>query len=96
MENLTIYGLQNNISFCESQGLAKCFQAYAENCTNDDIFEIGFNPNSGFTYIALEIGITICSMLGREVEFLVTDNETGNEHFFNNYEAANKFLQLNY
>jgi hypothetical protein len=96
MENLIIHGLQNNICFCEAQGISNCFQAYAENCTNEDILGIGFNSNSGYTYIALEIGITICSMLGRKVEFLVTDNETGDEHFFNDYDSANKFLQLNY
>jgi hypothetical protein len=92
-KNLTIYGLNENIAFCEAQGLSKCFQAYADNCAGEDIMQIGFNSNSGYVYIALEFNcISICSMLGREVEFLVTNFEDGEETFFNTYEEAEEFL----
>jgi hypothetical protein len=85
---MEIQGLKQSIAFCEAQGLSKCFQAYADNCAGEDILEVGFNPNSGYTYIALENGVSICSMLGREVEYLVTNFNTGNEYFFNSYEQA--------
>jgi hypothetical protein len=86
---LQINNLQDTISFCEAQGLAKCFQAYADQCAGETILDIGFNPNSGYTYIALEhSSVTIASMLGRDVEYIVYDFETGEETFFNSYEEA--------
>lgn len=87
---LTINGLNDQIAFCEAQGLAKCFQAYADECSREYIMDggIGFNSNSGYVYIALENGISICSMLGRDVEFLVTDFETGEENFYQSYNKA--------
>jgi hypothetical protein len=89
MENqLTIHGLNENIAYCEAIGLSKCFEAYAECC--EDIMQdgIGFNPNSGYVYIALENGVTICSMFGRRVSYLVTDFEDGTETFYDNYTQA--------
>ena len=50
--------------------------------------QVGFNSNSGYVYIALENGISICSMLGRDVEYLVTDFNDGEEHFLDSYEEA--------
>ena len=87
---LTIFGLSESIAFCEAQGLSNCFQAYADNCAGENIMEggIGFNPNSGYVYIALDNGVSICSMLGREVEYLVTNFENGEESFFDTYEEA--------
>lgn len=96
MENLTIYNLTNeSICFCEAQGLSKVFQAYADFCTGEEIMEggIGFNPNSGIVYIALENGVSICSMLGRNVTYLVTDFETGEELFYNHYDHALEGLE---
>ena len=77
------------ICACEASGLAKCFEAYAENCAGESIFEIGFNPNSGYTYIALEENcISICSHMGDRVSYLVTDFDNGNETFYDNYTLA--------
>jgi hypothetical protein len=87
-QSLTIYGLNESIAFCEAQGLAKCFQDYADNCAGEDIMQVGFNPNSGYVYIALENGVSICSMLGREVEYLTTNFDNGEETFFDSYEIA--------
>lgn len=89
---ITIYGLDsNNLTYCESIGLSKCFTAYS--CIKEDIMEggIGFNPNSGYVYIALENGISICSNMGRDIEYLVTDFNNGEEYFFDTYEEAEKF-----
>lgn len=80
-----------SVAYCEAQGLALCFSAYAEHSAGEDILEIGFNSNSGYVYIALENGISICSMLGREVEFLVTDFNDGHEYFFPTYHEAETF-----
>lgn len=91
--NLEFYGFSNSIAFCEAQGLAKCFQAYADECAGTDIMSVGFNPNSGYVYIALMDGVQICSMLGRGVEFVVTDFETGEEFFFDTYEEATQYEQ---
>ena len=85
---MVINGISLNIAYCEAQGLAKCFQAYADNCVAEDIMDVGFNHNSGYTYIALENGITICSMLGGDVEFLVTDFGDGEEFFYDTYKEA--------
>ena len=86
---LTLNGLNENIAYCEAMGLSKCFEAYANYFSGDTIFEVGFNPNSGYVYIALEeTQISICSMLGRAVEYLITDFEDGTELFFDTYQEA--------
>jgi len=82
--------LTNNIAYCEAMGLSNCFKAYADNASGEYIENIGFNPNSGYIYIYIENGISICSILGREVEYLVTDPESGEEIFLETYiEALN-------
>lgn len=88
--SIEIHGLSGSLAYCEAQGLANCFSAYAENCAGE-YMQIGFNPNSGYTYIAIENGITICSMLGRDVEYLVTNYENGEEYFFDTYHEAETF-----
>ena len=87
-KSIEIYGCGESIAFCEAQGLSKCFQAYADNCAGEYIMTIGFNPNSGYTYIALENGLQICSILGSDVEYLITDFEDGEENFYESFELA--------
>lgn len=90
-ETLTIHGInEEGPAYCEAQGLAKVFQAYADFCVNEEIMYsgVGFNPNSGYVYIALENGISICSNMGQDVEFLVTNFDNGQEYFYNSYEEA--------
>ena len=86
--NITINGISGSIAYCEAKGLSKVFMAYANECTRMEIMEVGFNPNSGYVYIALEDGISICSNLGNDVEFLVTDFNNGEETFYNSYKEA--------
>jgi hypothetical protein len=90
---LTINGLEHNICYCEAKGLSLCFAAYSDYAIGECIMEggIGFNPNSGYTYIALENGISICSMMGGVCEYLVTDFNDGIENFFDTYEEAETF-----
>jgi hypothetical protein len=85
--------LESYLAYCEAKGLGKCFLQYAENCSMEDIMEIGFNPNSGYVYIALENGISICSRLGKDVEFLVTNFDTGEETFFEFYNESIEFFE---
>ena len=83
---------QDFICAIEAQGLAKCFQAYSENCSGCDIMQIGFNPDSGIVYIALEMEpIQICSNMGQDVQYVYTDLYDGEEFFFDTYEEAVKF-----
>ena len=90
-ENLTIHGFSREaISYCESIGLSNCFKEYAS--IGEYIMQIGFNSNSGYVYIALENGITICSCMGGAVEYLVTNPENGEETFFDYYGEAEQFI----
>lgn len=90
METIQINGLSGSIAYCEAQGLSNVFGAYAEECAGEEIMEVGFNPNSGYVYIALENGVSICSSMGQGVEFLVTNFESGEETFFESYYEAQK------
>lgn len=92
MESIQINGLSGSIAYCEAQGLSNVFGAYAEECAGEEIMEVGFNPNSGYVYIALENGVQICSCMGQDVEFLVTNFESGEETFFESYYEAEKSL----
>jgi hypothetical protein len=85
---IEITGISNAIAYCEAKGLSKVFMAYANECTRMEIMAVGFNPNSGYVYIALEDGISMCSNLGNDVEFLVTDFNNGEETFYNSYKEA--------
>ena len=90
---IQIHGLES-FTYCETMGLSKCFKALAE-IDNKYVMDdcIGFNANSGYVYIALEDGITIASMLGRDVEYIVTDYNDGEEFFFDTYKEAEAKLQ---
>ena len=93
-QNLTINGLSDSICYYEAQGLGLCFSAYADNSAGEDILEIGFNQNSGYVYIALENGVSICCAFGRGVVYLVSDYTNGNEHFFDSYHEAETFQPI--
>jgi hypothetical protein len=84
--------MENSFAYLESIGKSKIWKAYADNFANEDILEEGFNPNSGYIYIALENGITICRCVGQYVEYIVFDNETENELILDNYEELETYL----
>ena len=85
---MEIHGLKDSIAYCEAMGLSKVFKAYADECSREDIMEIGFNPNSGYVYIASENGVQIASCMGQDVEYITTNFETGEETFYNSYQEA--------
>jgi hypothetical protein len=86
--SITINGIDGSIAHCEAKGFGKIFMAYANECPNEEIMAIGFNPHSGYVYIALENGVSICSCMGHQVDYLVTDTYNGNEEFFDTYKEA--------
>ena len=88
----------DNMHYCETVGLANCFTAIGKLLGHYliDVEAVGFNDNSGYVYIALDNGISICSMLGRDVEYLATCFDTGEEFFFDNYkDCLDKQHELN-
>lgn len=68
-------------------------QAYRDNCFGEEIMETGFNTSSGYVYIALENGVQIASCFGQSVDYIVYDFETGEEHFFDEYDEAITHLE---
>jgi hypothetical protein len=93
---LEMYGFDSWVSYYEALGLASVWTAYAKFSPNEDIMQIGFNNNSGFIYIALENGVTIASQFGKKAQYIVTDYNSGEEHFLETYKAAlNKLKSLN-
>ena len=91
METLTINNLQSP-AYLEAKGLSKVWGAYAEECASEEIMEVGFNPNSGYVYIALENGIQICSSFGQSVEYITFDPTGENEMFFDNFQDIVEYL----
>jgi hypothetical protein len=85
---IEITGIGNSIAHCEAKGLGLIFQAYANQCANEEIMGVGFNANSGYVYIALENGISICSCMGHQVDYLVTNFYNGEETFYDTYQEA--------
>lgn len=80
--------LINKLGTSDIRSLELVLKAYRQNAHCEEIEDIGFNENSGYVYIYLENGISICSCFGYDVEYLVTDFETGDETFFEDYDEA--------
>ena len=79
------------LAYLEAKGLSKCFEAYADYFSREQILEIGFNANSGYVYIALECDtVSIASLCGGDVEFIYTDPNTGEETFYDTFECYEK------
>ena len=86
----------DNMGSLDKKSLELVWKAYNDTRLNEDIFEIGFNLDSGYVYIALENNISIASCFGQSVDFIVTDYENGDEFYFDTYnEAYNKLEKLN-
>ena len=94
--SIEIHGLDtNNLAYCEAIGLSKLFAHYAEQHAHDTIESIGFNCNSGYTYIALE-SYTLGSCVGGDVEYIISDFEDGQEYFLDTKEEAEaKLAEIN-
>jgi len=88
---MKLHNFNNSIAQCEALGLSKVFKAYSIYAQRDEIESIGFNENSGYVYISLDCNVSICSCMGQDVEYLVTNFETGKEHFFDDFTEAIQF-----
>ncbi len=84
---------QNSLAYLEAKGMSKVWEAYAENCAGEEIMEEGFNPNSGYVYIALENGITIASSFGQDVEFMAYDFDKDEEVSFYSFDELDNYLK---
>jgi hypothetical protein len=78
----------SGISFAEAQGLAKVFQAYADNCPGEEISEIAFNDQTGDVYIALINQIDIVSSFGQPVNYAYIDLMNDEVFEFSDYDIA--------
>lgn len=90
MENQIKFNL-NEMGSSDIQSMHLVIDAWKQ--INSDYKEImyegtGFNTMSGYVYIALENGISICSNFGQEVEYVVTNFDTGEEYFYETFEEA--------
>jgi hypothetical protein len=86
---------QTSFGYSDAKSKSIIWEAYANYFAGEEIIEEGFNLNSGFVYIALEHGVTIASAFGQPVEFIIYNDETEEEMFFDSIEEANKFLTRN-
>lgn len=84
--------MNNSLGYSDAKSKSIVWNAYAEHFAGEEILEEGFNINTGYVYIALEYGVTIASAFGQPVEFIVYDDETGEEMFFDSMYEANKFF----
>jgi hypothetical protein len=75
-----------SFAYLEAKGKSKVWNAYADYCSGEYIMEEGFNPNSGYVYIALESGIQIACLLGQEVEYFGYDHRKDEEVSFYSYD----------
>lgn len=83
---------QNSFAYLEAKGKSKVWMAYAEHFASEEILDEGFNPNSGYVYIALENGVTIASSFGQDVDFIIYDEEEGQEMFLYSIDELNNYL----
>ena len=74
------------------QSIDIVIKAYKKYANGEDIEFSGFNNMSGYVYICLSNGVTICSNFGQEVEFLVTNFVDSEEFFFDTYKQAENKL----
>ena len=82
------------MGYSDKKSLELVWMAYNYNTKGlEEIFEIGFNLDSGYVYIALENGVSIASNFGQAVDYIVTDYEDGTEYFLDTYEEAEEKLE---
>jgi hypothetical protein len=87
--------MTNSLGYSDAISKSIVWRAYAIYFGGEEIIEEGFNMNSGYMYIALENGVTIVSAFGQSVDFIIYDNETEEEIFFDSIEELNAHLNDN-
>jgi hypothetical protein len=84
--------IHSSYGYSDAMSKSIVWAAYAEYFVGEEIMDDGFNINSGYVYLALEMGVTIASAFGQEVEFIVYDEETDEERFFYSYDELETYL----
>jgi hypothetical protein len=82
----------NRVAYLEAKGKSLIWLAYANHFASEDIIEEGFNPNSGYVYIALENGITIASAFGQDVDYITYNFDTDEELIFGSFDELETYL----
>jgi len=82
-----------SVAYLEAKGKSRVWMAYADHFASEGIMEEGFNPNSGYVYLALENGITIASSFGQEVDYIVYDFDTDEEMIFDSFEKLENYWE---
>ena len=93
--NQDIANFLNNLGSSDLQSFINILEAYSDSCFMRNIIDFGFNTSSGNVYIVLDNDITITSAFGQSCNFVVMDQDDGQEIDFNNYEDALNYIDNN-
>jgi hypothetical protein len=96
--NFNLSGPKEFINYLGSSDLHSfilCLEAYnnLSGYDKEPIEDIGFNQHSGYVWLYMESGITICSKFGQSVIYMFTDDD-GQEHEFTTHFEACEFCQF--
>jgi hypothetical protein len=86
--------IHSSYGYSDAMSKSIVWAAYAEYFSGEEIMDEGFNINSGYIYLALEMGVTIASAFGQEVEYIVIDHETDEEMFFDSILSLQTYLEM--
>lgn len=87
--------MTTSLGYSDAISKSIVWRAYAIYFGGEEIMQEGFNMNSGYMYISLENGVTIASAFGQSVDFIIYDDETEQEIFFDSIEELNAHLNDN-
>jgi hypothetical protein len=82
------------VSFYDAQALSVLMNAYSESslCPDEPLY-FGYNKFSGYYYIAFEnVSLQIVLDNRKNLLWMTTDLDTGNEEFFDTEEEAMEYL----
>lgn len=82
--------LINFLGASDLHSLILCLEAYNNlpGYDREPINDIGFNQQTGYIWLMLESGITICSRFGRPVIYMLTDEQGEEQEFETHFEAC--------
>jgi hypothetical protein len=83
------------VSFYDAQALSVLMNAYSESSLcSDEPLHFGYNTFTGYYYIAFEnVSLQIVLDNKKNLLWMTTDIETGNEEFFDTEEEAMEYLK---
>jgi hypothetical protein len=81
------------VSFYDAQALSVLMNAYSESSLcSDEPLHFGYNTFTGYYYIAFE-NVSLQIVFRKNLLWMTTDIETGNEEFFDTEEEAMEYLK---